>query len=113
MSCSTFIITLEDGSVFTSFEQYEKHLNSIPHEEEKFPFFQILLNKECHAFCFMVPELWNLSGGSYPYHDSYTFSFFTIHDISNELTFICETICNKLHFDIIDRIEASPLPCKK
>src|SRR5262245_59170914 len=52
--------------------------------------------KNSRLICEEETEFWNRVGGPFPYHDSYTFAFYTVEDRFNEFVSRCAAVCAQL-----------------
>ncbi|HMF18066.1 MAG TPA: hypothetical protein VKE98_12715 [Gemmataceae bacterium] len=86
---SAEILMPDNGIRFHIFEDYAQHFSERG-EVDWEPPEQIELIQKKQLVGFVETEYWTLHGGPSPYHDSYTFSFYTAEDRSEEFRKICE-----------------------
>jgi len=86
---SAEIVMPDNGIRFHIFEDYAQHFSERG-EVDWEPPEQIELIQKKQLVGFVETEYWTLHGGPSPYHDSYTFSFYTAEDRSEEFRKICE-----------------------
>jgi len=104
----TIKIFLDDKS-FRSIEEFENFLHSISKENRQPPD-TIQFEKDEELVCIAETELWVLCGGEFPYSDSYTVSFYTKEDMSEQMINACQVAFETEGTKIQDIIQASLVP---
>jgi hypothetical protein len=75
-------------------------------EDDRDPPIRIILFRGSPLAAYAETESWAESGGPSPYHDSYTLSFYTREDRTDEFRCICERISKELEATITGVHEA-------
>jgi hypothetical protein len=88
-------IVLSNGVCVGTFESLANYYAGCE-ELDRDPPDRIDLSKDDQLVAIVETEWWALCGGPSPYHDSYTFSFYTGEDRSDELRRISETVCTQI-----------------
>jgi hypothetical protein len=98
-------ITMFDGAVLGSFKAACDELRSRPINK---PPVEMFLFLEGELVCVVNTEFWVSFGGPDPYHDSYTFSFYTREDLSESFRQACERVAAGLPNVTLEYVEALP-----
>ncbi len=78
LKCNDILIYHNDRISFSNLQEYFMWLEEIKNSENNFDApCEIRFYKNRILICIMVTEFWCRCGGSYPYSDSFTFSFYT------------------------------------
>lgn len=105
-------IELDDGLMLSSvselLDSYSGITESEEEDEDREPPKRIRYSISGRASCHEETEFWVLCGGPPPYHDSYTFSFFTACDMSDSLAWACRVACSGVNS--LEMIDASSEP---
>ncbi len=88
-------IRMTDRSRLTSFDDVAHHYAG-REEIEQEPPERIQLGRRGQTVGIVATEFWTMVGGPFPYHDSYTLSFYTEQDRSAELRRVSETVCSEV-----------------
>lgn len=93
-------ICLQNKDHFPSFEKLA-HQYARQDDSDQEPPPRIELLRSGQLVSIVETEFWTMVGGPSPYHDSYTFSFFTRENLSTELRHAAETICAEVGATIV------------
>lgn len=105
------IIMVDDQIEVSSLAELKSYMESLPAEDRMPPkMIRFLVGGETVAI--EETEFWALCGGPSPYHDSWTFSFYTKERLNQAFEVACERACGVAQGSI-KPIEASPTPVQK
>lgn len=96
---TSLLIDLPGKTRFGSFRDLGQSYARLTHDERDPPERLRLLDGD-DLVCLMATELWVNVGGPAIYHDSYTFSFYTSADRSEQFRSACEGACQELDVNI-------------
>jgi len=96
---------------FSSIETFKKNLLALPKYDRQPPE-KICFEKKGRLICFVETEFWVLCGGDYPYSDSYTISFYTETNMSENFINACLLASKETNSEIKEIFNLSLKPPK-
>ena len=101
-----------DSNSYESIEEFSRYLFTIPQEDRRPPQ-AIFFKKDGNLVCIEETEFWTLCGGDLPYSDSYTASFYTEKNMSDQFVKACMNAAETEENRFEDIIQASSVPVKQ
>lgn len=109
IDCNDIQVDVDEKTQYQTIDLFKENLFKLA-EDSRIPPLRVFFRKNNTLMCLEETEFWAFCGGSAPYSDSYTASFYTKKNMRDVFDSTCSSVCSNMGVIIRERIQGFPHP---